>query len=225
MLTGLPAVNRRRTSARIAVSGLATTCMLSASLVLVSTAHATPTFDGCAEVDYVLPVGETATLSFATCTPFTGTYFGSAYTNGIHTSSGTPVIAGSTVTLTGTGDWVYTRAQLPSTAYITNAIAACGEMDPVNYPQGSRTLDISACSSPPAPSESAGTGPAHLIQQVSMPHNGCSDIQVPGLNWAGVGSAGWGASWAEWANEGRGGAVCSRTLQYSANVGAWLVLS
>ncbi len=34
---------------------------------------------------------------------------------------------------------------------------------------------------------------------------------------------GWAASWQEWANEGKGGPVCQRTLLYDDGTGAWVI--
>jgi hypothetical protein len=38
-----------------------------------------------------------------------------------------------------------------------------------------------------------------------------------------VSSGGWGESWAQWMNAGQGGAVCTRTLFYSAAQSRWIV--
>jgi hypothetical protein len=43
------------------------------------------------------------------------------------------------------------------------------------------------------------------------------------LNWGGAGSGGWGNSWAQWANGGSGGPVCTRTLVYSNSSSRWIV--
>ena len=69
-------------------------------------------------------------------------------------------------------------------------------------------------------------GPANAddaMQQVAMPASGsCADEQSSSLNWAGVSPGGWTASWAQWANQGKGGAVCVRWLTTAAN-GTWYV--
>ncbi len=67
------------------------------------------------------------------------------------------------------------------------------------------------------------SSPADLIQQVGMPAIGCTDVRVTGADWAGVASDGWSQSWAEWVNNGKGGAVCTRTLAYNNGTGAWFV--
>lgn len=70
----------------------------------------------------------------------------------------------------------------------------------------------------PAPS-----GPEDVLQQVGKPAGECDFIQDPQLNWSGVSSGGWSESWAQWANNGRGGSVCTRTLAYSVSTSAWFV--
>jgi len=74
-------------------------------------------------------------------------------------------------------------------------------------------------STPAVTSEST---PDPVIQQFAAPASASCDAAAPEhLNWAGVPSGGWGQSWAQWTNEGAGGAVCTRTLVYSASLGAW----
>ena len=72
------------------------------------------------------------------------------------------------------------------------------------------------------PVRSSGLPP--VIQQFGKPASGTCDTAAPvTLNWGGAGSGGWGESWAQWMNNGNGGAVCTRTLVYSNNLGAWTV--
>jgi hypothetical protein len=69
-----------------------------------------------------------------------------------------------------------------------------------------------------------GPTPPPVLQQFGMPASGTCDAAAPiVLNWGGAGSGGWGNSWAEWMNSGRGGAVCTRTLIYSNALGHWIV--
>jgi len=70
----------------------------------------------------------------------------------------------------------------------------------------------------------SGPTPPPVMQQFGMPASGTCDAAAPiVLNWGGAGSGGWGNSWAEWMNGGRGGAVCTRTLVYSNDLGHWIV--
>ena len=71
---------------------------------------------------------------------------------------------------------------------------------------------------------STDAAPPPVLQQFARPATGTCDAAAPAsLNWAGVPSGGWGESWAQWANGGAGGAVCTRTLMYSQSAGAWTV--
>lgn len=84
----------------------------------------------------------------------------------------------------------------------------------------STTYTVTIGSSPgpnpnPPRSTSAGGGPAAWMQQFGKPASGtCEEAAPADLNLAGVGSGGWGESWAQWMNGGTGGAVCTRTLSY-----------
>ena len=69
-------------------------------------------------------------------------------------------------------------------------------------------------------------GPAPILQQVPLPAAGtCSAVIDGPFDWAGVGSGRWGQSWAQWANSGQGGPVCTRTLIYNSALGAWMIRS
>ena len=65
--------------------------------------------------------------------------------------------------------------------------------------------------------------PVH--QQVDMPASGvCTDVSAPTtLNWSGVASGGWTKQWGAWANAGRGGFVCGRTLVLNNSTGKYQV--
>lgn len=67
-------------------------------------------------------------------------------------------------------------------------------------------------------------GPGLHLQQFPMPATGtCDKAEPEGVNWSGVGSGGWGESWAQWMNDGEGGDVCTRALIYNASASAWEV--
>ncbi len=71
-------------------------------------------------------------------------------------------------------------------------------------------------------SESASATPAPVVQQFGMSGSGTCDANQPaGLDWAGVPSGGWSRSWAQWVNDGKGGAVCSRTVLFASE--SWTV--
>lgn len=66
--------------------------------------------------------------------------------------------------------------------------------------------------------------PAPVVQEFGRPAAGTCDAAAPAsLNWANVGSGGWGQSWSQWMNDGAGGFVCSRTLVYSNSLGGWTI--
>lgn len=66
--------------------------------------------------------------------------------------------------------------------------------------------------------------PRPLLQQFGRPLTGtCNAAASATLNWAGVSGSGWGESWSEWINDGRGGEVCTRTLVYSNSLRRWTV--
>ncbi len=73
-------------------------------------------------------------------------------------------------------------------------------------------------------SGSASAAPAPEIQQFGLPASGnCEDGITEAMNWSGVGLDGWGISWAQWANNGAGGAVCTRTVTYDTSSAKWVV--
>lgn len=78
-------------------------------------------------------------------------------------------------------------------------------------------------SSTPAASASSDGIPSAVMQQVGLPAGGCEAVTATELNIGGAGSGGWGQSWAQWVNDGEGGAVCTRTLVYSPTLGSWTV--
>ena len=73
-------------------------------------------------------------------------------------------------------------------------------------------------------SSATGSTPAPVIQQFEKPATGsCDEAEPEGLDWGGAASGGWGESWAQWANEGQGGPVCTRTLEYNNSTATWQV--
>ncbi|HEV8024858.1 MAG TPA: hypothetical protein VGP37_08225 [Candidatus Nanopelagicales bacterium] len=73
-------------------------------------------------------------------------------------------------------------------------------------------------------SGSSGSAPAPVMQQFGMPASGnCEDGYSDSMDWSGVGSGGWGVSWAQWMNDGSGGVVCSRTVMYDTSTAKWTV--
>jgi len=72
-------------------------------------------------------------------------------------------------------------------------------------------------------SVTSGDAPPDVMQQVGAPTTGtCATFIDSTLNWAGAPDGGWGTSWAQWVNQGRGGAVCTRSLFWTPS-GRWSV--
>jgi len=72
--------------------------------------------------------------------------------------------------------------------------------------------------------QASGLGPMPVIQQFGLPASGnCEDGATEAMNWSGIGMDGWGISWAQWMNEGAGGAVCTRTVVYDTSTAKWTV--
>ena len=63
--------------------------------------------------------------------------------------------------------------------------------------------------------------PPPVSQAVAMPVSGsCLDVKDADLNWGGAESGNWMPSWQQWVNNGTGGSVCQRTLNY-VGAGKW----
>ena len=115
----------------------------------------------------------------------------------------------------------FTVAPSANNAFVVISVVAGGETLignlTVTY-NGSGGGDDSGSSAP------AGSAPASELQQFGLPASGnCEDGVTEAMNWSGVGMDGWGISWAQWANDGAGGAVCTRTVVYDTSTAKWVV--
>ena len=78
------------------------------------------------------------------------------------------------------------------------------------------------------PTPESGATPPPVLQQFELASSGlraaaaCDSSATSALNWGGSSSGNWGNSWAQWANGGTGGPVCTRTLIYSNSLGHWV---
>ena len=91
-----------------------------------------------------------------------------------------------------------------------------------NYQQ--ITITYESAASDEGSSDNAAPGPAPHVQQFELPVSGnCEDGAIEAMNWSGIGMDGWGISWAQWANDGAGGAVCTRTVVYDTSTAKWTV--
>jgi hypothetical protein len=83
-------------------------------------------------------------------------------------------------------------------------------------------VEFVARTNPPAPPADdtaeplpSAASPWHL-QQVPMPKSGtCDDMSDSELSWGTGVTGGWTQSWAQWVNDGSGGIVCTRTMEWS----------
>ena len=83
-------------------------------------------------------------------------------------------------------------------------------------------VSIGSSSNPSSSGTSTSTAPSSIVQQFVKPASGTCDAAQPvGVDWSGVASGGWSESWAQWANGGSGGPVCTRSLVYSLGSGSW----
>ena len=65
--------------------------------------------------------------------------------------------------------------------------------------------------------------PPDVFQSVGLPQSGaCSSVDDSALNWGGSSTGGWTPSWAQWMNDGHGGAVCNRVLGYDPYLEHWI---
>ena len=64
------------------------------------------------------------------------------------------------------------------------------------------------------------------LQQLPVPASGkCTDAISVDAKWDESLQGGWSLSWAQWMNDGKGGPVCTRTLQLDNSTGQWKVVS
>jgi len=69
--------------------------------------------------------------------------------------------------------------------------------------------------------ESQTSFPEHLQQVGRGAGDDCADIRAEDLDWGRNIAGGWGPSWAQWANGGNGGDVCTRTIYYNSSNQMW----
>lgn len=86
---------------------------------------------------------------------------------------------------------------------------------------------VTTGSSTPTPesgTDNIATGPLPVLQQVGMSDtNTCAEVTDSDLTFGSGVHGGWSKSWAQWANSGAGGSVCTRTLTYESNTSRWSV--
>ena len=126
--------------------------------------------------------------------------------NWLFTATGGATFASVSIVLSGTGSGLVQINTSINSSFTTWSVSSSGG-------GGGSSSDLTSTSIP-----------APIFQQFGKPASGTCDAAAPAtLNWSGVASGGWGESWAQWMNGGNGGAVCTRTLVYSSNLGSWNV--
>ena len=155
--------------------------------------------------------GDTITLQING--PFDVSIAALGTTGGATSLSGTGVATGTyTVSGTSGGSLTLTRTAAQG------GFCASGAAGTFTF-TGSTPSPSGGSSSSTSPS-----APTPVFQQFGKPATGtCADAAAATLNWAGVANGGWGESWAQWMNGGKGGAVCNRALIYSLGLSKWVV--
>lgn len=157
-----------------------------------------------------LDLGDTVTIDYPTATP----------TPPSLTITGTcPALGGAiSQTVANGGSWTSPASTSSQDCNLTIAITSTSLLQVL----------FNSPTPPPGPTPSSdasgSSAPAPVIQQFGLPFTGtCDEAQPEGLNLSGVASGGWSQSWAQWMNGGTGGAVCTRTLNYSTARSSWVV--
>jgi len=170
-----------------------------------------------------VPTG--SALASTTVTDFTGMSTGQVmfdvdFATPTAVTAGTTYAIVATTTDTGAFQWFYASDYIGGDAA---SLVSGGGWTP--NPSNSELTFATYVSTPSSSSSSVpATGPAPVLQQIGKPAIGtCDEAQAEGHNLAGVSSGGWAVSWAQWMNNGNGGAVCTRTLVYSTAQSKWAV--
>ena len=204
---------------RVTQSALATAVVVIAGVGVASPAHAatTVTIDssGVASPSTVTDSQVTVVNNYAQDIKFTGSTFQSG---GTSCSS-----INCTVTAGGNATYEVSPFAMVGEYVVAYAVSPVGTQTPIGGAGGTLNLFVTYSSGGggggggggSSSSSSVSTGPAPIPQQFGLPASGTCDEAAPAdLNWAGVPSGSWGISWAQWMNDGNGGAVCTRTLNY-----------
>ena len=127
------------------------------------------------------------------------------------------VISGSSATATPASGMIDSQNPLTFTIWGSGIITLTQFVGNASINSVLATLTISVTALP------SDVPPPDLLQQVGAPSaSSCAAVIDTTLNWAGAPSGGWGTSWAQWMNQGKGGAVCSRSLYWLPS-GKWSV--
>ena len=129
--------------------------------------------------------------------------------------SGTASVGGSSCASTGIAT---SLCSVANAATVTVTVTSLGAVRVWEGVLNKGDITVTAGSSSSSGSSSPTSLPSPIIQQFAKPASGtCDSAQPEGLDWSGVASGGWSESWAQWANGGSGGVVCTRTLEYRSS--------
>lgn len=203
----------KRPSAR-RITTLLVTATAALAAASASSAWATPSLtdngDGTVTASGVSSFGDDGLWICATATPAASCVFpGPSYDYGTLVD-GTYEVGSPVFTPTSPG-----YVPLPAGVYNMNLVNGVNSI----------TLTSVRIGAAPTP-EVTGTpaAPDSRHQAFGAPSTGtCDEAADPSLDWGGASAGGWTTSWQQWVNEGAGGAVCQRTLTYSASTGHWVV--
>lgn len=204
----MPSVSTSRITRSAVVGAVATSLALLAASPAQAVDLAVP---GCQPVDYRLPAGSAVDFR-----PTAGcVYVGYNLLEGDPTVIVSSTVSTFTVLLTGNAQWVAVLASDSTVSpYYDQWVYSCGATLPSDSSHSSWTL-VDYCPQPKPPD---------VLQQVGATGDDpCSTLDAAALNVGGAEPGGWGRSWAQWVNDGRGGAVCTRTLTYSSDTGHYIV--
>ena len=132
------------------------------------------------------------------------------------------VVGSTTTTLSGgvPGAFTYTLTEdLDGTGEGVSWGITSGIGSPLN---ATWNVECIAYSAPTPGASPENDTPADAIQEVGLlPGHSCTEIDEASLDWGQTITGGWTSSWAQWMNEGAGGAVCTRTIHYDQANRVW----
>lgn len=164
---------------------------------------------------FTLSPGATITLEYTSCSDASGVYLDNSLSaTGPWLTSQAFGSGSSATTISGTGAWWTRLTAGAADEGLTRTLFLMHNYTTV----ASYTVSITSAPSP----SSALDHPQPIMQQFGHATGRSCEQDAPiGLNWSDVAAGGWGMSWAQWVNDGAGGSVCTRTLVYDADLGAW----
>jgi hypothetical protein len=170
-----------------------------------------------------LPTGAALTSQAITPGPMTWTWIETPFSTPVNVTAGTQyalVIASTDPA--HTAYWAYGLAYSGGSG-VLGASGTWIEITGFNAGDMAFRTYVTTGSPTPTPANLAA-GPVPVMQQVGISGtNTCADVTDSDLTFGSGVHGGWSKSWAQWANDGAGGSVCTRTLTYEVNTSRWSV--